>query len=114
MRVPARTASNDNRCWFYSLQDSPVGLAWGQPTFYDSLARLDRDNGVAFDIFTVDGNNPRRVGFGGGHLGTNGAPSNLFAGAVVGVGRRVQFRLSTFHLSDLEAYGVGCLLVLDR
>jgi peptidoglycan hydrolase-like protein with peptidoglycan-binding domain len=89
-------------------------LAWGQPTFYDSLARFDRDNGVAFDIFTVDGNNPLRVGFGGDHLGTNGAPSNLFAGAAVGVGRRVQFRLSTFHSSDLEAYGVGCLLVLDR
>jgi peptidoglycan hydrolase-like protein with peptidoglycan-binding domain len=89
-------------------------LAWGQPTFYDSLARFDRDNGVAFDIFTVDGNNPLRVGFGGDHLATNGAPSNLFAGAVLGVGRRVQFRLSTFHSSDLEAYGVGCLLVLDR
>lgn len=89
-------------------------VAWGQPTFVDSLSRFDRDNAVAFDIFTVDGDNPQRVGFGGDHLGTDGAPSNLFAGAVSGVGRRVQFRLSTFHSADLEAYGAGCVLLLDR
>lgn len=88
-------------------------VAWGQTTFVDSLIDYDRDNGVALDIFTIDGNHPARVGYGGDHLGSDGAPSNLFAGAVVGRGRRVQFRLSTFHSSDLEAYGVGCVLALD-
>jgi hypothetical protein len=88
-------------------------LAWGEVTFVDSLARFDRDNAVAFDIFTVDGDHPMRAGFNGDHLGTEGAPSNLFAGAVRGRGRHVQFRLSTFHSSDLEAYGVGNVVVLD-
>ena len=88
-------------------------LAWGQATFVDSLIDFDRDNGIALDIFTVDSNHPARVGFGGDHLGTNGSPSNLFAGAVSGVGQRIQFRLSTFHSADLEAYGTGCVLALD-
>lgn len=89
-------------------------LAWGQVNFADSLNRFDRDNAIALDIFTVDGNHPMRVGFGGDHLGTEGAPSNLYTGAVVGSGRRVQFRLSTMHSGDLEAYGTGCIVVLDR
>lgn len=87
-------------------------LAWGEVGFVDSLARLDRDNAVALDIFTVDGDNPQRVGWDGDHLGREGAPSNLFAGAVQGVGQRVQFRLSTFHSADLEAYGTGSILLL--
>jgi peptidoglycan hydrolase-like protein with peptidoglycan-binding domain len=87
-------------------------LAWGQATFIDSLSRFDRDNAVALDIFTVDGNNPQRVGWNGDHLGGFGSPSNLFAGAVQGFGQRVQFRLSTFHSADLEAYGTGCILLL--
>jgi hypothetical protein len=88
-------------------------LAWADVTFVDSLVDFDRDNGIALDIFTVDSNHPARVGFGGDHLGTNGSPSNLFAGAVSGVGRRIQFRLSTFHSTDLEAYATGCVLALD-
>ena len=88
-------------------------LAWGQITFVDPLTDYDRDNGIALDIFTIDGEHPARVGWGGDHLGNEGAPSNLFAGAVIGRGRLVQFRLSTFHSSDLEAYGVGCVLILD-
>jgi len=86
-------------------------LAWSQVTFNDSLARNDRDNATAMDIFTVDAETPGVVGFGGDHLGSAGAPSNLFPGAMVGFGRRVQFRLSTLHSADLEAYGVGCVLV---
>ncbi|MBH0008368.1 M10 family metallopeptidase domain-containing protein [Salinibacterium sp. SWN1162] len=88
-------------------------LAWGETTFVDPLTDYDRDNGIAMDIFTVDGTSPAAVGTGGEHLGAPGAPSNLFPGAIVGRGRRVQFRLSTFHSSDLEAYGVGCIVVLD-
>jgi hypothetical protein len=87
-------------------------IAWSEVTFNDSLARNDRDNATAMDIFTVDGNTPGWVGSGGDHLGSAGAPSNLFPGAMVGFGRRVQFRLSTMHSADLEAYGVGCVLVL--
>jgi peptidoglycan hydrolase-like protein with peptidoglycan-binding domain len=86
-------------------------MAWSEVTFNDSLARNDRDNAAAMDIFTVDGNSPGSVGSGGDHLGTAGAPSNLFPGAMVGFGRRVQFRLSTMHSADLEAYGVGSVLV---
>jgi peptidoglycan hydrolase-like protein with peptidoglycan-binding domain len=86
-------------------------LAWSQVTFNDSLAQHDRDNAAAMDIFTVDANTPGWVGSGGDHLGGPGAPSNLFPGAMVGFGRRVQFRLSTMHSADLEAYGVGCVLV---
>ena len=88
-------------------------LAWGEITFVDPLSDYDRDNGAALDIFTVDGTSPGAVGSGGDHLGAPGAPSNLFPGAIVGRGQRVQFRLSTFHSSDLEAYGVGCVVVLD-
>ena len=88
-------------------------LAFGQATFVDSLTDYDRDNACALDVFRVDGELVGNAGFGGDHLGTNGAPSNLFQGAFIGVGRTVQFRLSTFHSSDLEAYGVGCVLALD-
>ena len=88
-------------------------MAWGEVGFVDSLIDFDRDNGIALDIFTVDSNHPARVGSGGDHLGTNGSPSNLFAGAVVGVGQKIQFRLSTFHSADLEAYGTGSVLVLE-
>jgi hypothetical protein len=88
-------------------------IAFGHGTFVDSLADYDRDNACALDVFRVDGELVGNVGFGGDHLGTNGAPSNLFPGAYVGVGQTVQFRLSTFHSSDLEAYGVGCVLALD-
>jgi hypothetical protein len=88
-------------------------LAWGEVTFVDPLTDYDRDNGVALDIFTIDGTSPGFVGSGGDHLGAPGAPSNLFPGAIVGRGRLVQFRLSTFHSEDLEAYGVGCVVVLD-
>ncbi|HEY5854095.1 MAG TPA: matrixin family metalloprotease [Aldersonia sp.] len=87
-------------------------LAWSQVAFVDSLARYDRDNAVAMDIFTVDGNTPGAVGSGGDHLGSAGAPSNLFPGALLGLGCRVQFRLSTLHSEDLEAYGTGCVLLL--
>jgi hypothetical protein len=123
---PFRVRSNDRAIkvdlWAFSggtgsavvdLGSEKRFLAWGGVTFVDSLSDYDRDNGVALDIFTIDGDHPQRVGWGGAHLGNQGAPSNLFAGAVVGTGREVQFRLSTFHNSDLEAYGVGCILVLD-
>ena len=88
-------------------------LAFGQTTFVDALTDYDRDNACALDVFRVDGELVVNVGFGGDHLGTNGAPSNLFPGAFIGVGTTVQFRLSTFHSSDLQAYGTGCVLALD-
>jgi len=53
------------------------------------------------------------VGSGGDHLRAAGDYRNLRPGAHRGYGRRVTFRLRTFHVSDLESYGVGCVLALD-
>ena len=88
-------------------------LAWGSITFTDALVDYDRDNGGAIEVFRVDGSALGFVGSGGDHLGGPGADSNLRPGAVRGFGRTVTFRLRTFHVSDLEHYGVGCILTLD-
>jgi hypothetical protein len=77
------------------------------------LIDYDRDNGGAIEVYRIDGNPLGFVGSGGGHLGAAGADSNLRPGAVRGFGRTVTFRLRTFHVEDLEHYGVGCLLTLD-
>ena len=53
------------------------------------------------------------VGTGGDHLGAPGADSNLRPGGRVGFGRSVTFRLRSMHVSDLESYGVGCVITLD-
>jgi hypothetical protein len=88
-------------------------LAFGQVTYIDSLNKFDADNAVALDIFTIDDEMQSGVAHGGAHLGSDGAPSNLMAGARVARGRKVQFRLRAIHSEDLEAYGVGCVIVLD-
>lgn len=88
-------------------------LAWGSITFTDSLAVYDRDNGAAVEVFNVDGSNTWIAGFNGDHLGSEGSASNLRPGAIRGFGRHVTFRMRTFHVEDLESYGVGCVLTLD-
>jgi hypothetical protein len=88
-------------------------LAWGSVTFADSLSVYDRDNGVAVEVWSVDGNVQWHAGTGGDHLGPDGASTNLRPGGVRAFGRFVTFRLRTFHVSDLEHYGVGCVLTLD-
>lgn len=88
-------------------------LAWGSVTFTDPLTDYDRDNGVAIEVLQIDSQTLGHVGSGGDHLGAAGALSNLRPGAVRGFGRTITFRLRTFHVSDLENYGVGCVLALD-
>jgi hypothetical protein len=61
----------------------------------------------------VDGSRLGWVGSGGDHLHSAGDYRNLRPGAYRGYGRRITFRLRTFHVSDLESYGVGCVLALD-
>jgi hypothetical protein len=88
-------------------------LAWGSITFTDALTDYDRDNGGTIEVYRIDGNPLGFVGSGGDHLGPAGADSNLRPGAVRGFGRTVTFRLRTFHVEDLEHYGVGCIVTLD-
>jgi hypothetical protein len=95
------------------LGSSRPFLAWGSITFTDSLAVYDRDNGSAIEVYQVDGVTQWRAGDGGDHLGPANADSNLRPGGIRGFGRRVTFRLRSFHVDDLEHYGVGCVLTLD-
>jgi hypothetical protein len=88
-------------------------LAWGSVTMVDSLADFDRDNAYAFDIFTIDGVRTPAVVTGGAHWGPPGSGSNVFQGAVVGTGRRINMWLRTIHSQDLDTFGVGCVVTLD-
>ena len=88
-------------------------LAWATVTMTDSLRTFDRDNAVAADIFTIDGVLlPWRVS-GGDHWGPPGSGSNVFPGAWVGFGRRINIWLRVFHIQDLEAYGEAIVITLD-
>jgi hypothetical protein len=64
-------------------------------------------------VYRIDGIDPGVVGTGGDHLGAPGTDANLRPGARVGFGRSVTFRLRSMHVSDLESYGVGCVVTLD-
>ena len=88
-------------------------LAWGSATFNDPLTDYDRDNGMAIEVYRIDGSLVGSVGTGGDHLGPGGSISNLRPGAWRGFARRITFRLRTFHVSDLANYGVGMVLMLD-
>lgn len=88
-------------------------LAWGQMTMVDSLADADRDNAWAVEVFDVDGDRPGGFVFGGGHWGSSEAPCNVYTGAFAGRARRITFRASAIHTADLDAFGVGIVLVLD-
>src|SRR5262245_5515259 len=87
-------------------------LAWATVTMIDSLTDFDRDNAVVADIFTVDGVLlPWRVA-NGDHWGPPGSASNVFPGAWVGFGSRINIWLRVFHIADLEAYGEAIVLTL--
>lgn len=88
-------------------------LAWGSVTMVDSLVDFDRDNAVALDIFTVDGVRTAGRVSGGDHWGPDGSPDNVFDGALVGFGQRVNFWLRSLHSDDLDSFGVGIVLLLD-
>jgi hypothetical protein len=88
-------------------------LAWGQMTMVDSLADADRDNAWAVEVFDVDGDRPGGFVFGGDHWGSSEAPCNVYSGAFTGRARRITFRASAIHTADLDAFGVGNVIVLD-
>ena len=88
-------------------------LAWGQMTMVDSLTDADRDNAWAIEVFEVDGDRPGGYIFGGDHWGSDGAPCNVYSGAFAGRARRITFRATAIHTADLDAFGVGNVLVLD-
>jgi len=88
-------------------------LAWGQMTMVDSLTDADRDNAWAIEVFDVDGDRPGGFVFGGDHWGSREGPANVYAGAFTGRARRITFRASAIHTTDLDAFGVGNVLVLD-
>ena len=88
-------------------------VAFGSATMVDSLANFDRDNAYAFDIFTIDGIRTVPQVSGGEHWGPAGSGSNVFEGAVVGTGRRIDFWLRTIHSQDLDTFGVGVVITLD-
>jgi hypothetical protein len=89
-------------------------LAWGLVTMIDSRSDFDRDNAWAVEVFMVDGDRPGPYVFGGRHWGSDGAPSNVYTGAWTGRARTVTFRLSVAHMQDLEAFGTGNIVVLEK
>jgi hypothetical protein len=88
-------------------------VAFATITMVDSLDNYDTDNAVAADIFTVDGARTSSRVFDGDHFGEQGSGENLFQGAFVGVGQRIEFWLRAFHIEDLEAYGEAVVITLD-
>lgn len=88
-------------------------MAWGSVTMVDPLNDFDRDNAFAFDIFTIDGSLTSSRVHGGEHWGPSGSGNNVFDGAVVGFGRRINFWLRSIHSADLDTFGVGIVLALD-
>jgi hypothetical protein len=88
-------------------------LAFGSVTMVDSLTDFDRDNAYAFDIFRVDGALTQSRISGGDHWGPSGSSSNVFEGALVRAGRRIEYWLRTIHSQDLDTFGVGVAITLD-
>lgn len=88
-------------------------LAWGTITMTDSLIDLDRDNMCFIDVYEVDGNRTSWAVSGGGHFGSANSPGNVYRGAYVGYGRRITFRITAGHVSDLEVSGYAIVLVLS-
>jgi hypothetical protein len=85
-------------------------LAWGTFTWLDPETDFDRDNAAAIDITHIDGARTATRVYGGGHLGDNGAFSNLHEGALVRYGQRITFRLRAFHTSDFNCFGYGIVI----
>ena len=79
----------------------------------DSKNNLDRDNGYAIEIYSVDGIRPGSYVYGGDHWGSDDAPSNVHTGAWIGYAQKITFRLSSVHSKDLDVFGTGNVLILD-
>jgi hypothetical protein len=70
-------------------------------TWDDPVNNYDRDNAIAADILTVDGNFTAVRAAGGDHFGPLGPPgspnpTNVFQGAVVAYGQVIEFWLRRF------------------
>lgn len=50
---------------------------------------------------------------GGEHWGSPGSGNNVFEGAVVRTGRRIECWLRTIHSQDLDTFGVAVAITLD-
>jgi hypothetical protein len=68
-------------------------VAWLTLNMIDPLDAFDRDNAIAADIFTIDGNRTATRVFDGDHFGPLGTGSNVFQGATFGFGQRIGFFL---------------------
>jgi hypothetical protein len=88
-------------------------LAFGSVTMIDPLTDFDRDNAVAFDIYKIDGVRTNYRIYGGDHFGDEGANKNVYEGAYVGYGRRIEFWLRSIHHQDLDTFGVGIVITLE-
>jgi hypothetical protein len=88
-------------------------LAWVTVTMTDSIIDYDRDNAVVGDIFRVDGVDIGGRISGGDHWGPPGSGENVYPGAYVGFGQRINCWLRVFHVRDLEAYGEAVVITLD-
>lgn len=89
-------------------------LAFATVNMIDSLSEFDKDNAVVAEVFQVDGVETWRALHGGAHWGPAGDTANVHQGAFVGSGQRVVFRIRATHPDDLDAYGMGVVMVLDN
>jgi hypothetical protein len=76
-------------------------VAWIAINWDDPTDTYDRDNAIAADILTVDGNLTAVRAAGGDHFGPLGPPgspntNNVFQGAVVAYGQFIEFWLRVF------------------
>lgn len=88
-------------------------LAFGSVTMIDPLDDFDQDNAVAFDIYKIDGVKTGYRVYGGDHWGEARRAENVYDGAYVGYGQRIEFWLRSIHHQDLDAFGVGVVIILD-
>lgn len=91
---------------------SPTNFAaWGTVAYFGGLGGgpWDFDNGVAIEIFSVDGN---IVGIDAlnGRFGPPGAFTNLHSDFVRGFGQQITFRFRIFQPEEMEAQANGLVL----
>jgi hypothetical protein len=81
-------------------------VAWITINMVDPRLPFDRNEAIATDIFTVDGSRTASRVFDGDHFGPLGSGSNVFQGAFVGVGQRIEYWLRVFGTVDAAAEAV--------
>ena len=94
------------------FEDERPRLAWVQRTMVDPLTDFDRDNAWIGEIIEVDESRIDTRVSGGDHWGSPGSPNNVHQGAVAANARSITFRISATHTSDLDLFGVGCVVAV--